>query len=471
MLVNGDWHSLEIDNETYSVNEATIFSHRNLLITFQASDLIRHIKSLNRTTLPAIADLECLDKQMSQEGKEFRTYNEWKVIHCLRHHKYIDLEFELKSANFPFFLQQIAKLYVDWFNQNQVERERFESIESRVNSVIYRRQFKGIKIDMEAVQKKCEELEREIYKIKNILQLEHRIFNPDDIGQQIAYLKSRRYKIIESPKSTFKIRRLRDAVCRLFYDLYRNTQDLESCIFMLAHWGGQEITYPSYFGFGTITSRITMRQPSLQNLRKVNRAVLVPDDGFRFLYIDYSQFEAGILASLSDDDQMIALYNTDIYTDLATNVLGDATHRTEAKIIFYRYMYGDDSLDAKAVVYFKRFKKLEDLRTSINATIETDKKIGTSVGNFRKLRDNESSWPLSHLVQGTASLIFKNALIQVNERVPEAEFLIPMHDGALYQIKAFGYEATQATIEQIYIEEFKKICPRLAAKVTCEDHF
>ena len=87
-----------------------------------------------------------------------------------------------------------------------------------------------------------------------------------------------------------------------------------------------------------------MRQPALQNLRKENRDVILPDINMRLLYVDYSQFEAGILASMSKDELLINLYNQDIYNDLAQFVFGDKSKRGDAKVIFYRYMYGDQSM-------------------------------------------------------------------------------------------------------------------------------
>jgi DNA polymerase I-like protein with 3'-5' exonuclease and polymerase domains len=157
---------------------------------------------------------------------------------------------------------------------------------------------------------------------------------------------------------SFKARQNEDVVCQLFYELIRNEKDIDSYLHMLSHWGGEERTFPTYYGFGTITGRITMRHPSIQNLRKNNRSVIIPDTGKRFLYVDYSQFEAGILASLSKDEILIKLYNTDIYSDLAEHVLGDKQNRNEAKIIFYRYMYGDDTLSKKAINYFLKLMSI-----------------------------------------------------------------------------------------------------------------
>lgn len=232
-----------------------------------------------------------------------------------------------------------------------------------------------------------------------------------------------------------------------------------------------ERTYPSYFGFGTITSRIVQRQPSLQNLRKTNRDIIIPDTGMRLLYVDYSQFEAGILASLSNDETLIELYNSDIYSDLAEKVLNNKEDRNEAKILFYRYMYGDNSLKKEAKAYFKKFVNLEIFKISLEDKLLETTKIGTEHGNYRYALDENNTWALSHIVQSTASYIYKKALIEVQNNVKSANFLIPMHDGTVYQINKSEYEKVQSEIEKIYKEEFKKVCPQIEPRLNCKDKF
>ncbi|MFW2475359.1 MAG: DNA polymerase, partial [Sediminibacterium sp.] len=193
---------------------------------------------------------------------------------------------------------------------------------------------------------------------------------------------------------------------------------------------------------------------------------ILPDTGKQLLYIDYSQFEAGILASLADDDRLIALYNSDIYADIAQNILKDKTKRDQAKIIFYRFMYGDGSLSEEIQNYFNRFPKLKSFRQQIDASVEKDKKIGTSKGNFRLAGEKDNGWALSHKIQATASLIYKSALIRVKNEVPSAGFLIPMHDATLYQIDKYLYDDAAKAVKELYEEEFKAYCPKINPKVT-----
>jgi hypothetical protein len=465
-----EWYSLNIEDFD-DFKSSLVSNHRNTIITFQTSDIIREYKSKDKKILPTIIDLESFDKQMSQEGKEFRDYDNWKALNFLRRYKIIDSEFKLTKGNVKLFLEHLASLYKLLLDKDEIEASRFTNLEIAINKIIHSRQMQGVRVNLEIAKNRCVELEKKIYTIKNQLQLQHKIFTPDDFETQEHYLNKKKFKIIQSLYYSFKIRRKGDEICNLFYELIRNQQDLESLLHILAHWGGKERTYPLYIGFGTITSRIILHQPSLQNLRKSNRDIIIPDVGMKLLYIDYSQFEAGILASLSNDSLLIDLYNSDIYSDLAEKVLGNKADRKEAKIVFYRYMYGDTTLSKEAVTYFQKFKILGKYKSQIEEELKINNKIGSNNGNYRFSLNIESNWALSHKIQSSASLIYKIALIRVYEEVKSAQLLIPMHDGTLYQINEDIYDISKKRIESIYKNVFKNACPQIEPNLTCSDIF
>jgi DNA polymerase I-like protein with 3'-5' exonuclease and polymerase domains len=465
------WYRLDIDNfELYT--EGLLRDSSNTLITFQSGDLIRSLMLIDkRRRLPQIIDLESLDKQMSQQGKEFRNDKPWKLLKMLKYHGIIKEDHQFRQDAVKELLELMAASYRTLLEKDELEKERFEQIESSVNEIIYKRQSEGIPFDTDEAKSLCIRLEKEIYRVKNVLQFEHRIYAPDDIREQKAYIDAKNYKLIKSPLFTFKARRNDDSVCRLFYEMLRSEQDLNSVLYMLAHWGGPARCYPVFFGFGTITSRVTVREPSLQNLRKTNRSVISADPKMKLLYVDYSQFEAGILASLSEDPFLITLYNTDIYEDLARTVFGDASKRADAKILFYRYIYGDTTLNQVSMKYFQKFKKMVKFKADVEAQIMEHKKIGTDNGNFRSSNGEDHGWSLSHKIQATASLIYKNAVIRVANEYPTAKFMIPMHDATLYQVDEFRYLYLKTKIAEIYKAEFKAVCPNIDPEVTVTDKF
>lgn len=469
--LNNNWFSIDLGEPEILISTLRL-TDVGTIVTFQSAELFAYFESLGRMLVPQVFDLQCLDKQMSQEGKEFRNPKKWHLLPFLKYHKVIPDDFVLNDASILYCLQAMGIVYSQLIDFDEEEKVRVETIEAEINKIIYKRQRQGVGINLDLAKNLSKKIEKEIYRDKNVLQLEHGIFDPENSSQQLAYIDKKKYNLIKSPQFTFKAWRSHDPVCALFYNILRNKADMNSLLFMLSHWGGSQKTKPTYFGFGTITSRITMREPALQNLRKQNRAVIIAESGYKLLYIDYSQFEAGILASLSEDPAMIKFYNaSDIYTDIAKTVLGNKDHRSDAKILFYRYMYGDTSLPSAAVSYFTKFRKLDQFKKDIDERMELEGRIGTVNGNYRKKNGEAYSWALSHLIQATASLIYKNAVIRTGREAGQAKFLIPMHDATLYQIPEYCYDKVVKRIEEIYIDEFKKICPNIEVAVTSKDKF
>ena len=75
-------------------------------------------------------------------------------------------------------------------------------------------------------------------------------------------------------------------------------------------------------------------------MKKEYRILLKEDlpSEWRYEYIDFGQFEAGILAGITENAQLKKLYETgDIYDCLA-NTTG--TDRNTAKMYFYCFVYG-----------------------------------------------------------------------------------------------------------------------------------
>lgn len=470
IFIDLKWYSLDLSDKEELI-ESLNFSSNDTVITFQHQELLRELKKLKFGKLPIIIDLKSFDKQFSQEGKNFKS-KPWNTMRFLQKHEKIDSEFKLFNNNFKLFLQSISEVYEELLKNDEIEKERFEQIEIKINEIIHIRQSSGLNINYDLVKKKCLNIEREIYQSKNRLQINHNIFTPSNLDFQEHFLKDKKYNIVNfSLKHTFKARSESDEVCKLIYELIRNQEDLDSLLYVLSHWGSDKKTYPIYNGFGTITSRIILTQPSIQNLRRKNRDIITTDKYKKILYIDYSQFEAGILASLSNDQTLIDLYNTGIYDDLVDNAPVNSPNREQAKITFYRFMYGDTTLHKQTKLYFEKFKNLTQYKISIENEILQTGKIGTTNGNFRKSNSDEDIWALSHKIQSTASLIYKNAVIRVDKEVTDAQFLIPMHDGTVYQLLEDNYDVIKAKIEIIYIEEFQKICPLIKAKVNCKDKF
>ena len=315
--------------------------------------------------------------------------------------------------------------------------------------------------------------EEEFYNIKNQLQLEHKVYAPDDTSIQIKILENEGLEIKGSLLTLFKSRQSTSEVCKLIYQMMRAENDLRALIYLTSNKGGKSRSFPNYHGFGSISSRITLREPALQNLRKKTRKVLKPDDNFEFIYVDYSQFEAGILASLSKDEKLRKLYDSDIYNDINDKVWGGERNRDEAKILFYKYIYGMEFKSTSENMYFKAFTNLTKFKKQVEEEIVLNSKVGSSIGNYRVLATEDKTIALSHRIQSEASLIFKEALLKVNKEISEADFILPMHDAALYQVNTILHDKRniEEKIMKIFQEVFASKCPGINHLVKIKDFY
>lgn len=476
-LTGNGWYSLDIDNDKFI--EYIALSPKHTYITFQVSDFIRYIKSENKRFVPDIINLESLDKQFAQLGKDIVGYGKWHILKTLRREEIIKRDYRVNEIE--GFLSKIKDLYRKLIETNTNELQRFNDIESKINKIIHKTALQGIRIDFEIVKVRCEDLHRYLYQLKNKFQFEYSIFQPENTETQLQYLKSKNYKILNSCKRTISLLKNVDEVCNLFHEINKTDQDLKSLIYMTVRFGGKEFVHPYFIGFGTITSRIVIKEPALQNLRKRNRDIIIPNNGKKLLYIDYSQYEAGILAYCSGDKKLLHLYNEgDIYMDIVKNVLKEnsSDKRQEAKILFYRFLYGDDfssnSKLKKAIEsYFDNFTDLTKFKNQLIEQSVKDGFVKSINGNRRVLNiETKNIWILSHFIQSIASYIFKKSLIDVDEKVKKARLLIPLHDGALYEVDEQSFNGSEKQITKIFVDNLKLECPKLInANAETKDFF
>ncbi len=469
------WYSLDISNDEFI--ECHSLSTKNKYYSFQVPDLIRELKRLEFEVLPNIVNLESFDKQFAQRGKDLLDFKKWHVLKSLRRENIINSHYriyELKD-----FLLKIKELICKLKEDSINESNRFSNIELEINKIIHKTSFDGIKIDIHILDKRCIDLHRNIYELKNEFQFSYNIFQPENFETQATYLKSNNYRILQSVERTVSLLRKSDVVCEKFNNLNRLIKDLKTLMMLKSRLGGIDFVNPYFVGFGTVTSRIIIKEPSLQNLRKTNRDIIIPNDGKELFYIDYSQFEASILAHFSSDITLLKLINTeDVYSDIVKKIYKKEVNdenRKEAKILFYRYLYGDtfeNNSKFKKLVdnYFNNFRALSIFKENLRKKSIEDGYVGTENGNLRKLDvNNENIWILSHYIQSKASLIFKKAIIETFKKIEKARLLIPLHDGALYEIDILDSENIKNQIIKIFTRNFQKECNSLT-NISVKEH-
>jgi len=233
--------------------------------------------------------------------------------------------------------------------------------------------------------------------------------------------------------------------------------------------------HTSYNQTVTATGRLSSSNPNLQNIpirteegRKVRRA-FIPEDGWTFVSMDYSQIELRLLAHYSDDEILIDAFtnNEDIHTRTATEVFqalpGMITNdlRQQAKVINFGIMYGMSAYSlarelgisqkmAKTYIdnYFKRYA---GVRRFIDSTIQTARETlitSTELGRIRLLPDINSKNAnvrgfaernaVNTKIQGTAADLIKLAMIQVDAALSanglQTKMLLSVHDEIVFEV-------------------------------------
>ena len=249
----------------------------------------------------------------------------------------------------------------------------------------------------------------------------------------------------------------------------------------------QKRIFPITDTFGSITSRIYYKDPSLQNLAKQHRSILCPDAGKEFSYVDFEQYEAGIMAALSGDVEILNLYASgDLYESASEEIFKNKTQRKEAKRLFLSYAYGmkrkslydaaaTNGADRQAAKdFFNKFLTFERWKISIHEEFKEHSRISTSLGNHVKrdisgpLTEQEKRSAVSQVVQGTASLIFKKTLLNLRNE-PGIEIKVPMHDAVLFQhSKDFDTDIISKAFSMTMTEHFKGV---ITGKASLSDFF
>jgi DNA polymerase-1 len=202
-----------------------------------------------------------------------------------------------------------------------------------------------------------------------------------------------------------------------------------------------------------LTGRILSEAPCVSNISKPYRAA-VREDGYKFIFFDFRNFELRIQASLANDPILIEMFNNnfDLHAFTASLILNKEPaeitpdERKKYKSISLGFWYG---LGAEGIVYRtglqKSFvKKITDKLDQkfhvlkfriINFEKEAKDKKYAETPWGRKMFKNAQYGFWALLAQATAGDYFKYIIVQVAEKLPDLILSVPLFDGCLYKIK------------------------------------
>ena len=224
----------------------------------------------------------------------------------------------------------------------------------------------------------------------------------------------------------------------------------------------------------TATGRLSSTEPNLQNIpartaegREIRKA-FVPEEGFVFVDADYSQIELRVMASISEDSQLIEAFNSskDVHSITASQVFGVPENevtpelRRRAKAVNFGIIYGISSFglgedlgisraEAKEYIekYFVTYSKVKEYLDSCVEKAKNDGYVRTMMSRIRPIPELSSSnfmqrsfgerVAMNSPIQGTAADIIKIAMINVfrelKERKLKSRLILQIHDELLIE--------------------------------------
>lgn len=226
--------------------------------------------------------------------------------------------------------------------------------------------------------------------------------------------------------------------------------------------------HPSINTMAARTSRMSITEPALQTLPKgddtVRRAFIPKDDDHVIITSDLDQVEFRMFASLSQDENLISLFNradaegSDPFTEIGRQVYQDPSmqksdkRRGLIKGVVYGRLYGagvakqaltagvakeqmqavSDSFDENypGMAKFQRFvSNLGDQRL----LTEGQGYVHTWTGRRVPCDDNRTYSLVNYLIQGGAAEVFKSNLIKLDQADLTDYLIVPVHDEIVLQ--------------------------------------
>ena len=242
----------------------------------------------------------------------------------------------------------------------------------------------------------------------------------------------------------------------------------------------------------TATGRLSSSDPNLQNIPirgedgKEIRKAFIPEPGCLFFSADYSQIELRVMAHLSNDANMIRVFQEgkDLHAATAANIykknIDEVTRdeRTKSKRANFGIIYGitvfglAERLDiprdeAKMLIdgYFTTFPEVHDYMEQSKEIARKKGYVTTLFGRRRYLPDINSANAtvrgfaernaINAPIQGTAADIIKVAMIRIYQRFKaesiKSKMILQVHDELNFSV----YPEEKEKVERIVIEEMQ----------------
>lgn len=241
--------------------------------------------------------------------------------------------------------------------------------------------------------------------------------------------------------------------------------------------------HPSVKTLGARTSRMSITSPALQTLPKgddlVRRAFIPKDEDHVIITSDLDQVEFRMFASLSQDPNLISLFNradaegSDPFTEIGRQVYQDPTmqksdkRRNLIKGTVYGRLYGagvskqaitagvaksqmqlvSDSFDSNypGMAYFQ--KQIEDTGMR-RLRAEGQGYVNTWTGRRLPCDEDRVYTLVNYLIQGGAAEVFKSNLVKLDQADLTELLIVPVHDEIVLNAPRKDVEEIKHIVQQ-----------------------
>ena len=380
--------------------------------------------------------------------------------------------------------------------------------------ILYRMEKKGMLIDRTYFENLKIEYTAEVAKLENdICQLAGTKFNPNSTVQLAEALFVKLRLPTKGIKKTSRgystgakeLDKLKDThpIIKKIIDYREASKLLNTYITPMPNLADKNGRIHTTFTQNvTATGRLSSVNPNLQNIpvrteegKRIRTGFIAPP-GRVLVSADYSQFELRLAAVLSNDQALIADFNsgTDVHTKTASEAfhipLDEVTksQRRAAKVINFGILYGMSVrglADAAEMPFWEAKKFIEDyfkLRSPIKAKLDNILKqaeekgyVETYFGRRRPTPDVKSSnfvireaarrAAQNMPIQGTEADLMKRAMIAVDKALPkDAELVMQVHDSLIVECD----EKDKDQVAKILQTKMESVAPELAIKLATE---
>jgi DNA polymerase-1 len=496
----------QIDEDTKSIEFLkSLFKKDD--ITIIGYDLKKIFKFLNQFNIKT--NCQCFDTKIAHYlinpdiGHDFNilceTYLKFKTSFSKNSKTENPIELSMENSDLNF--QLIDFLTHDLENGELVDL--FKKLEMPLLKVLALMESNGIKINSTFLNKLSLEYNSELKIIeKNIFDLSNQSFNLAS-PKQLGEILFEKLKIIDNPKKTKtgQYSTSEEVLSFLAKDheivsevlKWRSLQKLINTYVdaLPKQINENSLRIHTIFNQAVAsTGRLSSNNPNLQNIpirtskgREIRKAFVCENNDYVMLAADYSQIELRVIASLSNDSNMISAFknNEDIHSSTASKVfnvdIDDVTReqRSNAKTVNFGIIYGVSPFglsnqtnlsrsESKDLIesYFLAYPELKNyIANQINFARENGF-VETILGRKRYLKDINSRNQIvrggaernavNAPVQGSAADIIKLAMVNISDKISGSNFkskmLVQVHDELIFEIYKPELEEMRKLIQQ-----------------------